>query len=116
MRWQADGAEQSSESDLVVAADGVRSTVRAQLFPSVRPRYSGSTSWRAVIPDTGREGRLVEMWGPGTEFGALRVAEAELYWFGYFQHPEGSSFDNELAAACRRFSGWSSQVRALVEA
>src|ERR1700761_236936 len=39
----------TAAADLVVAADGVRSAVRTQLFPTVQPRYGGSTSWRAVI-------------------------------------------------------------------
>jgi 2-polyprenyl-6-methoxyphenol hydroxylase-like FAD-dependent oxidoreductase len=104
------------EAGLVVAADGVRSTVRTQLYPAARPRYSGSTCWRAVIPDSGSEGRLIETWGPGTEFGALRVSEGEIYWFGYFRYPEGAHFDDELAAARDRFSGWSPRIRDLVAA
>jgi 2-polyprenyl-6-methoxyphenol hydroxylase-like FAD-dependent oxidoreductase len=103
-------------SDLVVAADGVHSAVRAQLFPGARPRYSGSTSWRAVIPDTDLDSRLVEAWGPGTEFGALRVSGTEVYWYGYFRHPEGAAFDDELAAARAHFSGWSPRIRAMVAA
>ena len=103
-------------SDLVVAADGVRSTVRALLFPGAPARYSGSTCWRAVIPDTSTDGRLVEVWGPETEFGFMRVSDSELYWFGYFRHPEGASFGDELAAARDRFAGWSPQIRAIVAA
>jgi hypothetical protein len=90
--------------------------VRAELFPAVRPRYSGSTSWRAVIPDTACDGRLVEAWGPGTEFGALRVSDTEMYWYGYFRHPEGAVFAVELAAARQRFAGWAPWIRGLVAA
>lgn len=114
--WRTDTGAHSTESDLVVAADGIWSTIRAQLFPHTRPRYSGSTSWRAVIPDTSLGDRFVQVWGPGTEFGALRVSGTEVYWYGYFRHPERSSFDDELGAARDRFSGWFPQVRATVEA
>jgi 2-polyprenyl-6-methoxyphenol hydroxylase-like FAD-dependent oxidoreductase len=114
--WRTSAGPQTMESDLVVAADGVRSTVRAQLFPQARPRYSGSTCWRAVIPDTAAGGRLVEVWGPGTEFGAMRVSDGEIYWFGYFRHPVGARFGDELAAARDRFAGWAPWIRDLVAA
>lgn len=101
-------------ADLVVGADGVRSTVRTQLFPAVRPRYGGATSWRAVIPDTGSEGRLIQVLGPGTEFGALRISASELYWYGYFRSPEGTVFDDELGAARAKFAAWAPWVRDIV--
>jgi 2-polyprenyl-6-methoxyphenol hydroxylase-like FAD-dependent oxidoreductase len=93
----------------------VRSAVRAQLFPAVPARYSGSTSWRAIIPDARAEGRLVQAWGPGTEFGSLRVSQAEIYWYGYFRNPEGAVFADELAAARDRFADWAPWVRAMVD-
>ncbi|HEV3288806.1 MAG TPA: FAD-dependent monooxygenase, partial [Streptosporangiaceae bacterium] len=114
--WRASTGEHTGEAGLVVAADGVRSTVRTLLFPDARPRYAGSTSWRAVISDTAFEGRLVEVWGPGTEFGALRVGDGEVYWYGEFVHPEGASFADELAAARARFAGWAPWIRAIVAA
>lgn len=114
--WRSGTTAHRKLTQLVVAADGGRSAVRASLFPENRPRYSGSTSWRAVIPDTDSDGNLVSAWGPGTEFGALRISDSEIYWYGYFRHPEGASFDDELAAARDHFSGWSAQVQAIVAA
>jgi 2-polyprenyl-6-methoxyphenol hydroxylase-like FAD-dependent oxidoreductase len=113
--WRAPGGEQTATADLVVAADGVRSAVRAQLFPAARARYSGSTSWRAVVPDTESEDRLIQLWGPGTEFGSLRVSPAEIYWYGYFRHPEGAVFPDEPGAARERFATWAPSVRGLVD-
>jgi 2-polyprenyl-6-methoxyphenol hydroxylase-like FAD-dependent oxidoreductase len=114
--WRTAQAGHRAETALLVAADGVRSGVRAQLFPSAVARYSGSTSWRAIVPDTDSGDRLVEAWGPGTEFGSLRVSPAEIYWYGYFRNPEGTVFPDELAAARERFAGWAPWVRALVDA
>lgn len=114
--WRASGSEHTVAADLVVAADGVRSAVRAQLFPGVRPRYSGSTSWRAVIPDTVSDGRLIEVWGPDAEFGSLRVTDTEIYWYGYFRHPEGASFADELTAAGERFATWAPWIRGMIAA
>lgn len=114
--WSTGGAARKADAHLVVAADGVRSATAAQLFPAVRPRYSGSTSWRAVIPDTACDERLVEVWGPGTEFGAVRVSDSEIYWYGYFRSPAGTVFADELAAARDRFATWAPWIRGLVAA
>lgn len=43
----ADGAR--LDADLLVAADGLHSTVRAQLFPGLAPRYASTVAWRGVV-------------------------------------------------------------------
>jgi 2-polyprenyl-6-methoxyphenol hydroxylase-like FAD-dependent oxidoreductase len=37
--------------DLLVAADGIRSSVRAQLAPEVQPAYAGYVAWRGVCDE-----------------------------------------------------------------
>ena len=39
------------EVDLLVAADGLRSTVRAQVAPGVLPQYAGYVAWRGVCDE-----------------------------------------------------------------
>ena len=112
---RADGGDEL-EADLVVGADGMGSGVRKALFPTAVPRYSGSTSWRAVVDDTTTDARLVEMWGPGAEFGAMRVSPAQMYWYGYVRHEQSAVFDDELAAARSRFDGWAEPVSSLLDA
>jgi 2-polyprenyl-6-methoxyphenol hydroxylase-like FAD-dependent oxidoreductase len=43
----ADGS--TTHVDLLVAADGIRSGVRAKLAPQTRPTYSGYVAWRGLI-------------------------------------------------------------------
>ena len=37
-------------ADLLIAADGVRSSVRGQLMPDLKPDYAGYVAWRALAP------------------------------------------------------------------
>src|SRR3712207_2371580 len=94
----------------------MRSAVRAVLFPASRPVYSGYSSWRGIAPGAHGYTALQQYWGPHAEFGMVRVADDETYWYGYVAMPERTVIADELGAARERFAGWASPVQEVMAA
>lgn len=84
------------EADLLVGADGIRSTVRQQCLPEVVPLYAGYTAWRALIAENA--------FPPGVH--------GELFGYMSFGLPPGEQFlgypvagpDNDLRPGHRRYN------------
>lgn len=78
--WNAPVADHRAlpAADLVVAADGVHSPVRAVLF-GVAPRPLGTVALRGTVP--GRADGTTETWGPARLFGITPHDDEHTNWF-----------------------------------
>ncbi|MGF1638397.1 MAG: FAD-dependent monooxygenase [Cyclobacteriaceae bacterium] len=84
-------ADKMVETDLLLAADGIHSKVRLNLFPESQLRYSGQTCWRGIsnisLPNellhVGRE-----VWGKNIRFGFSPISLNEVYWFAVANAPQ----------------------------
>src|SRR6266705_3030759 len=108
------------DADLVVAADGIGSLIRATLFPDHQgPRYSGFTTWRFVapaLPAGASRAEPAETWGRGEVFGVLPLADGQVYCYASAPAPPGVRHDDEAAELKRRFGRWHDPIPGLIGA
>lgn len=69
------------DADLVVAADGIHSRLRAELLPdALGPVYAGATAWRGVAPGP-YELPISQTLGPAGEAGILPLGDGRVCWY-----------------------------------
>ncbi|MEU4199122.1 FAD-dependent monooxygenase [Streptomyces sp. NPDC026294] len=110
--------ERLLDADLVVAADGVSSRLRGQLFPGhPGPVYSGSTVLRAITEHPVPLRTDFELtWGKGAEFGHIAFTDGRAEWHAVLNSPPDTRYSDALAAMRRRFGGWHDPIPALLDA
>lgn len=116
--------DQEAAGVLLVGADGIRSTIRAQLWGQAPLRYAGYTAWRGVARVPSRlwpAETASEIWGAGKRFGLVPLTGGRVYWFAAVNAPESapegapgrpSGRQRELLD---RFHGWPDAVLAAIE-
>lgn len=84
------------ECAALLIADGVKSTLRQQLVPSSKPRYSGYTCWRGVIDNSSINLKTgSETWGKGGRFGMTPLVGNKIYWYACINSlPNNSTYAN----------------------
>jgi 2-polyprenyl-6-methoxyphenol hydroxylase-like FAD-dependent oxidoreductase len=105
-------------ADAIIAADGLRSIVRAQLFGNPAPRYAGYTAWRTIVNASNPGPMVSETLGRGRRFGIVPMARGRVYWFATRNAPEGQrdASVGTKAMLAELFRGWHRPIEELIAA
>jgi salicylate hydroxylase len=112
--------------DVLVGADGIHSTVRAQLFGREQPRYTGCVAWRGLVPAERLThldlGRVNGIWiGPNRSMVQYYVSAGRMFnWVGISRsaHAAQESWLAEGRAedALAEYADWHPAIRAIIGA
>ncbi|MFI7679496.1 FAD-dependent monooxygenase [Actinophytocola sp. NPDC049390] len=116
--FQTTAGTVSETADLVVAADGVNSHLRATLFPDYPgPTYAGYTVWRGLVPNSRSvPAILTETWGKGARFGIATLGGGQTYWFACENMTEHAKPEHGLDMLAQRFQHWHEPIPELIAA
>ena len=115
----ADGGKE--RGDLILGADGLRSTLRKQLLgEDPPPRYAGYTIWQGIVTEASAElaplGEFPLVYGPGLRFCYYRVDDDRLYWFAVANAEEGGKIEPGVKQEMlETFKGWMHPCEAIIE-
>ena len=118
----ADGSV--AQGDILIGADGIHSTVRAQLFGKELPRYTGNVAWRGLVPAERVAhldlGSVVGVWmGPNRSIVQYYVSAGKTFnWIGISRsaQPAQESWlaEGRTEDALAEYDGWHSTIREII--
>jgi salicylate hydroxylase len=109
----ADGSE--ATADVVVGADGIRSSIRESLFGPDAPRFTGHIVWRGLVPSHALPKGLIEpdmtaWFGPKGTVVHYYVRRGELVnWIAHFEadwRDESWRVESDWREAAVAYAGW----------
>jgi salicylate hydroxylase len=116
----------TASGDVLIGADGIHSTVRAQLFGREQPRYTGNVAWRGLVPADKIAHldleRVTGVWmGPNRSIVQYYVAAGHTFnWIGISrsEQPARESWlaEGRIEDALAEYAGWHSTIRTVISA
>ncbi|KAI0025050.1 FAD binding domain protein [Xylariomycetidae sp. FL0641] len=109
----ATGKSDSLNADLVIGADGINSSLRRMLQPSITPKYSGYVVWRAMVQESDVSAETARFFAGGaatellkdsyvvvyivpTDDGCFEPGKRWINWLWYYNVADGSDEMNQI--------------------
>jgi len=115
----------SATGDILIGADGIKSTIRRQLWGPDVPKFSGMMAWRAVIPMQNLPSHMQVMvgstWiGPGQHLVNYPLRDGKLMnMVGTVERPdwkvESWTVEGTTEECLNDYSGWHEDVQSLIK-
>ncbi|OQE22143.1 hypothetical protein PENFLA_c013G09894 [Penicillium flavigenum] len=121
----------SAHGDILIGADGIRSSVRQSFIPDYKLRFSGKVFMRATFDASLLEGKIPDLpadsihwWGPKDNFFASRLGKDQYTTVGAYDDPRSAgeveksiSWDQfgSVEFLRERYTDWNPTVKALTE-
>ncbi|GAB3969237.1 NAD(P)/FAD-dependent oxidoreductase [Actinoallomurus acanthiterrae] len=115
----------SVRGDVLIGADGLRSTVRGALrrWHEAPPRHAGYTAWQAITRLPGEDlvptGTFFNLWGRGLRFLYCRLNEHEVYWDAITSDRVRDRFDTvrsgRRAVLAEGYRDWPAPIPQIIE-
>jgi 2-polyprenyl-6-methoxyphenol hydroxylase-like FAD-dependent oxidoreductase len=108
------------EGDYLLAADGIRSRIRGQLFPESSVKNMPQVCWwgtlRGELPPEYRH-QAVEAWGQGRHFNFVQTSAREIYWYALLnKHPgDVSSGEAQKEELLGQFQDFAPLIQKLID-
>ncbi|KAL2803127.1 hypothetical protein BJX63DRAFT_425535 [Aspergillus granulosus] len=122
----------SVHGDILIGADGIKSTVRQSFIPDYKLRFSGKVYMRSTFDASLVEGKISDLpadsmhwWGPNDNFFASRLGKNQYTTVGAYSDPRSSDEIEKTVAwdqqgdvwfLRERYKSWNPIVKALTEA
>jgi salicylate hydroxylase len=120
----ADGS--TATGDILIGADGIHSTVRAQMFGKELPRYTGNVAWRGLVPAERVAhldvAKVTGVWmGPNRSIVQYYVSAGRTFnWIGISRsaQPARESWlaEGRIEDALAEYEGWHPTIRTIIAA
>jgi 2-polyprenyl-6-methoxyphenol hydroxylase-like FAD-dependent oxidoreductase len=107
-------------ADVLIGADGIRSTIRSKIAGPASPTDCGYVFWLATVAFTHPRivpGHAGHYWGKGQRFGLIDIGGGRVYWWGSKNMPvaQARSWRRRKTEILAAFDGWAPEIIDVIE-